>query len=98
MFETAAEGKFIVYPQPPEEPRIVYLKSHYGQIDFRTVNFLDYIFGVDARSDVQKPYGVAALGDKVYISLTAGGSILIIDNKERNTGYIGDSGAGNLLS
>lgn len=84
------------WPAPPEEPRIAFVNSYRGEIDFRQKSFLDFFFGVEARVQIQKPYGVVAVGDKIFVALTQTAQVIILDTKEKNVSYLDTSGAGNL--
>lgn len=93
---TAQETGIFVWPSPPDEPRIAYVRSYTGAGDFRKSSFLDAIFGKPASARLAKPYGVFAQGDKIYAALTAGRSVAVIDEKARTVSYVGDRGAGRL--
>lgn len=86
----------IIWPQPPEEPRVAYLRSHYGERDFVKSSIFDALFGKPPMSVLPKPYGVFAAGNKIYVTLSAAGRVAVIDTKERKVIYIGDAGAGRL--
>mgnify|MGYP001595533575 CR=1 FL=1 len=90
----------LVYPLPPQEPRIAFLGSYRGEIDVKKKSamegFLGFLFGSAERPDLQKPYGVASFGDKIYVTDTGSGEVLVIDVKERKVHHIGDGGSGKL--
>ena len=87
----------LIYPPPPEEPRIVYLTSYKGESDFKRTSFIDTILGETALTiELRKPYGVAAYGDKIYIADTGLRVVVVLDTKEKKVEYLGDKGAGKL--
>lgn len=73
----------IVYPSPPDEPRIVYLKSFKGMADIRKSTMLDSLLGIPASSDFVKPYGVYSVGDKIYVADSQLPGVVIFDTKEQ---------------
>jgi DNA-binding beta-propeller fold protein YncE len=79
----------LVYPSPPDEPRIVYLKSYRGEGDFIKPGFWDLIFGTVGSSTLSKPYGVFALEGRIYATLTGSGGVIVIDTKNRKVDYLG---------
>lgn len=87
----------IIYPPPPDEPRVVYLRSHYGERDYIKKGFLDFIFGAPRIAGLPKAYGVYAAGDRIYAALTGAGAVVVIDTKMQKVSYIGGSGAGKLV-
>lgn len=95
---TAPETKDekLLWPLPPEEPRIAYVRSLLGEADFVKRSFFDFLLGSPSMGGLGKPYGVFARGDKVYASLTARGMVAVINAKERTVTYRGDRGAGKL--
>ena len=90
----------LVYPLPPEEPKLAFLGSYRGEVDVKKKSaldgFLGFFFGSGDRPDLIKPYGVASFGDKIYVTDTGSGEVLVIDLKERKVRRIGDGGAGKL--
>lgn len=83
----------IIYPGPPEEPRIVYLASYQGEQDFKTPGFFDplvnMLFGKPNIYDMRKPFGVAAHGEKIYVADSGGASVLVFDRAARTLGRLG---------
>ncbi|MCL4537355.1 MAG: hypothetical protein M1610_07180, partial [Nitrospirae bacterium] len=54
----------LIWPSPPEEPKIAYVASYHGESDFKKKGFFETILGETAFStELQKPYGVTAYGD-----------------------------------
>ena len=95
---TVRHEQTIAFPQPPDEPRVIYVKSITGSLDFRKASFLDIIFGTPSGSDFSMPYGVSALGDKVYIADGPNNAVFVIDTKQETIGQIGGSREGGLTS
>src|SRR5512140_167608 len=52
--------KPIVYPSPPEEPKIVFFRTYSGALDYRRASIFDAFLGTPSGSDFEKPYGVFA--------------------------------------
>ncbi len=87
-----------VYPPSPDEPRIVYLRSHYGSVDFESRNIFDYIFGASTNATLMtKPYGVFVRNGKIYITVSLGQEVQVIDTKLQQVDYIGQRGGVKLL-
>ena len=84
----------IAWPSLPMPPRIAYIGSYRGSIDFIKPSFWDTIFGSSEaiKNDISKPFGVTAYGDKIYVSDTGFGYVVVIDTKERNVSYLGSGG------
>lgn len=88
--------KPVVYPPLPEDPRIVYLKSYQGDLDFRMPSIFDHIFGAPSGSSYRKPYGVSAHADKIYITDGLASVVYVEDTKNKTVGRLRGSGAGVL--
>ncbi len=73
----------MIFPAPPEEPKIVYLKSYKGRLDFRKSSILDAIFGPPVGSDFKKPYGVSALDGRIYVTETQYAGVAIFDTRQQ---------------
>lgn len=79
------EGREVVWPQPPERPRIrlmatFSMASHLGfsRSFFRRVT--DFVFGSDRENRIQQPYGVAVGPDgSIYVVDTALGAVHAYD-------------------
>ena len=89
----------LIYPSPPDEPKIVYLASYKGESDFKKRNILDIIIGEKlAVAELRKPYGVAASGDKIYVADTQNNVLFVFDTKEKKVTFLGDRAQGRLAS
>lgn len=86
----------LVYPLPPEEPRILYVTSHRGEGDFRKPSFLDRLFGKPPDAGLYKPNDVFVRDGRVYITLAGRQSVIILDLKKESVSYLGESGRGAL--
>lgn len=87
----------VIYPPPPEEPRVVFLESHQGLADFREQSFLDAIFGKSAETELSKPWGVSARDGKIYVTDTASALVMIFDTVARTVKALGMGGTGSLV-
>ncbi len=89
---TAPPEPTIIYPDPPEVPRFMYVRTIYGSMSFRKTNFFDSLFGVPLlASDFNKPYGVGASGDKIYVADGTNGVVFAVDVKNEKVSRIGYS-------
>jgi len=80
----------LVWPPPPEKPRIKYLGSYRGESDFRKEGFLGLILGEEeSRLDLVKPYGVWAKNGKIYVADTGYNTIILIDTEKKKVKPIG---------
>lgn len=91
------EIKLIIYPSPPEEPKLVYLDSFKGESNFKKMSFLDTLLGEDVSTrNLLKPYGVTAYGDKIYVTDTQGAIVFVFDLLGQKLTFIGDKDLGKL--
>ncbi len=76
----------MVFPSPPDEPRIQFLTSLSSSADIEQFSKLDkFLFGQSLARQIKiidKPYGLALGGDKLYICDTKEVKIDIIDFRE----------------
>jgi hypothetical protein len=82
----------IVYPAPPDPPRIQYLASiaSTGALPRRQTTFQDFVLGVDSNTgQMLKPYGIALHGGRLFVCDTVLNNVI---------SYRFDSGAVRLLS
>lgn len=99
---TEAAAPDLVWPQPPEQARIRYIRSFSNEDDVRPAKgsgLADLLLGEDDKtiSGLQKPYGVTAdARGRIFVTDTATGELVVfdVDNKE----YLkwGTSGPGRL--
>ena len=103
MLFSACSSKYdavkIIIPSPPEEPKIFFDVLYYGDISFTERNLVDNFIGEDisiGTKNLAKPYGVAALGNKIYVSDTAYGAVFSIDEIKRKVSLLGAGSSGKL--
>lgn len=87
----------ILWPLPPQEPKVRFLDIIRGTADFaKRPGLLDTFFGEEEREDFERPYGVTVdKSGKIYI--TDIGRVWVIDLKERRFSFIGrEPGTGRL--
>jgi DNA-binding beta-propeller fold protein YncE len=82
----------ILYPDLPEQPRIAYIATYWGEDNFKERTLMDRLFGAEAGRSIDKPYGVAALGSKIYATMSGKKSpgIAVFDLEKRTFGTFGD--------
>jgi DNA-binding beta-propeller fold protein YncE len=88
------QKELLAWPSLPTMPRIAYVNSYRGSIDFIEPNFFDIIFGASqtVKNDIYKPFAVSAYGDKIYVSDTGFSYVAVIDTKERKVSFLGTGG------
>jgi len=91
-----ATDTVMVWPSPPEEPRIAFVASYRGQSDFKEWSLLDRLFGAPVQDDLVAPFAAVSYQDKLYVTLIKSGLVAIIDPKERKVRMIGDQEPGKL--
>ncbi|MDP3149589.1 MAG: 6-bladed beta-propeller [Ignavibacteria bacterium] len=91
--DTSKEEKELVWPLPPEQPRIKYLRSLSDRksIEGSQSKILESLLGEEKSDALQKPYGVIAAEDKVYITESTGGRVFIFDLKNSKLSFISGS-------
>jgi DNA-binding beta-propeller fold protein YncE len=101
----AATARPLVWPLPPEQPRIRYVTTYRGINDFKTRKMPKWktlLLGADDSdnrpSDVMvKPYGIAVsrLG-RVYVADTAARRVFVFDPEAKTVSFVGERGPGKL--
>jgi DNA-binding beta-propeller fold protein YncE len=99
-----AAPRTLVWPLPPEAPRIRYLSAYYGSTDFTTKKpglwkraLLGNAVDLTPADMFVKPYAVAVAPDgRIYASDTAARRVFVIDPDRRTFGAIGDNGSASL--
>lgn len=95
----------LVYPSPPDKPRIRFVKSLHTMRDLSGkkrglfAKLLALLAGGEADLPlVARPYGVWKQGDKLYVSDTTAPALTILDLKKATVTDIGKKGEGQLSS
>jgi DNA-binding beta-propeller fold protein YncE len=101
----AAATRPLVWPLPPDQPRIRYVTSYHGVADFKTKKpgrWKSMLLGEEDASlkpseTMVKPYGIAVSGDgRVYVSDTAARRVFAFDPDAKTVSFVGESGTGKL--
>lgn len=80
----------ILYPPPPDAPKVAYIRSYQGEADFITFSIWDRLFGSPRVDLMLKPYGVSAAGETVFVADTGKGKVYIIDGAQKKVEYLQD--------
>ena len=91
----------LVWPLPPEQPRIKYLRSFESsndvEVETASQKLLSTLLGEsELGMGLGKPYGVFANKDRVLVSDTGIGKVIVFDVKNAKFFHIGMSGKGIL--
>jgi sugar lactone lactonase YvrE len=92
-------SKGFIIPDPPQEPRIMHIKTYRGESDLVKKSGLDTFLGGDsafASKDFRKPFGVTAKDGKFYVSDTGMAIVYVIDTVNKTVSFIGDKSKGKL--
>ncbi|MDI3280855.1 MAG: 6-bladed beta-propeller [Bacillota bacterium] len=96
----SGKGAELVWPLPPEPPRIKYLWTRTSGDDYLSSFSLwlkKLIFGPETTYRLKQPYGVAADGrGRIYVADNGLGVVVVFDEAKRKVSFIGDSGTGKL--
>lgn len=81
IFITPTADNIVIYPSPPDKPRIQYLTSISSSSDILAPQsvFNKLIFGEDQPKSIFKPYGIFIRNGKIYIADSGTRGIEIID-------------------
>lgn len=83
------EARVIVWPLPPEPPRIKFVKSIKNNREFLGFSGKELLLGSSPVSSFRKPHGVHAKRGKVMITDTAAGVVHIFDLRLKKKSLIG---------
>jgi sugar lactone lactonase YvrE len=90
----------MVFPLPPDEPRIQFLRSYSSSSDIKQFRKLDtFLFGnslLELETTIEKPFGIAIRDGKIYICDTMLPGLIIIDLKARTFKAFQPYGRGTL--
>src|SRR6266568_3185829 len=89
-----APQNFILFPAPPDEPRIQYLMSYGSENDLGGRNKLNkFLVGEEGiYKPIWKPYGVSIKDGKIYVCDTQAGNVSIADLAKRKMRYLKPDG------
>jgi len=86
----------LVWPLPPEKPRIRFVTAIYGASDIeptKKANFLDHIAGIqkkDFKPSFVKPYGIATDShNRIFVTDSGQGLVFVLDPDNKKVTYIG---------
>lgn len=84
----------LVWPEPPDEPKIKYLRAYKGSTDFSTSGMASNILlGAESGVSLKKPMGVFVGNDsKIYVTDTASSDVFIFDPKRSKMDTLGAMG------
>lgn len=86
---------FVVFPAPPDEPRVQFLTSFGSEADLGgRGKFAEFVLGSESRAHrpIWKPYGVAASKGMIYVCDTQGGNVVLADLVHRTLRSLNPSG------
>ena len=93
----------LVWPLPPEQPRIRFVTMHRGEIDFdkkKESRFKTLLLGPEAPTPMHvlvKPYGVAVgKSGRVYVTDTVQRKVFVIDPAAKSVTFVGNEGQGKV--
>jgi DNA-binding beta-propeller fold protein YncE len=89
-----AAKEYMVFPPPPDEPRIQYLTSFGSEDDLHKASkFNAFIVGQEkVLRPITKPYGVAIKGGKIYVCDTQAGCVAVADLVKGRIHYLRPQG------
>lgn len=85
----------LVWPDPPDEPRVKYVRAYRGSLDFKGGNIAaDIMLGGEAGNNLKKPMGVYVdEKGKVFVTDTAASDVFIFDPAAKKVTTLGEMGA-----
>ncbi len=90
----------MVFPTPPDEPRIQFLKSFSTSSDIKAFNAIDkFLFGsslLELETSIIKPYGIGIRDGKIYICDTMLPGLIVIDLNQQTMKAFQPFGRGTL--
>jgi len=92
----------LVWPLPPDAPRIRFVTEYHGVDDFKKKNgrWKSLLLGPDAQQRVDqmmKPYGVAVAKDgRVFVTDTAARRVFVFNPTAKSVAFVGESGTGKI--
>ncbi len=85
----------LYWPEPPDQPRIKYIRDYTGTSDFKTSSAAaEILLGGEGGSVLKKPMSVVVGQDgKIYVTDTAAADVFIWDTEKQTSTTLGDMGA-----
>jgi DNA-binding beta-propeller fold protein YncE len=85
----------LVWPEPPDTPRVKYTRQYTGGADFQSKNkAADILLGARRSLVLKKPKGVHVAKDgKIYVTDTAAGDVFILDPVNKTANSVNSMGA-----
>ena len=100
----AASGE-VVYPDPPDKPRIRFVRSILNMRDLKggkvglAGKFLAFLAGGELdHAFVDRPYGIWKQGSNLYLTDTGAQRLVVLNLAKASVRYIGETGEGRLMS
>jgi len=100
---TSGQALNLVWPLPPEAPRIKYVASYRGEVDFeqkKPSRWKRLLLGPEEPKLVSvlfKPYGVAvSKTGQIYVTDTVQRKVFVIDPAAKTVSFLGDQGPGRV--
>jgi hypothetical protein len=99
MTVSQSSSDIVIFPPPPDSPRIQFLASISSSADVegRQSGFNRFLFGPSEPVPVIKPYGISSHGSRIYICDTGLGGIIIIDLEKKSFVPFLPGGKGQLM-
>jgi len=89
----AQEAGKIVWPPPPEPPRIEYVRSIFSEDDIgREYSILEHFFGKSYLDSLVRPYGVSARHERIYVSDIILRRVIVFDLAAKRILAVGEEG------
>ncbi len=83
----------LIWPLPPAQPRIKYVRSIYTEDDLgREYSFLEKLFGKDYYDGMARPYGVSIGRGKLFVSDVMLRRVLVFDLEQKRMSNVGGEG------
>jgi len=84
----------MVWPLPPDPPKVRFVKSFAGAGEFKGLSVTDILLGAQpAGNSFVKPHGVHVdQHDRIFVTDTGGGLVIILDPTTKKTSMLGASG------
>lgn len=88
---------YTFFPPAPDDPHVQFLTSFSSDTDLgRSWSFAQYISGTKPAGPLEKPYGLALHGGKIFVCDTVAGLVEVFDLKSRRASYFVPQGEGRM--